>query len=74
MFEKQKNAIRKDVEQELRIEQLEDIICPNGAHSWVTVEKVEYADKAGTVHTINKRLCKKCKKKHESVVPNIGVE
>lgn len=60
MFEKQKEAIRKEVAQELRIEQLEDIICPNGQHTWIELDGEVADEKSAGFHYY---LCKKCKKK-----------
>lgn len=71
MFEKQKEAIRKEVAQELRIEQLEDIICPNGQHTWIEIETSMGNPKSAGFHQY---LCKKCKKKKTEYIGASRVE
>lgn len=68
MFEKQKKAIRKEITQELRIEQLEDIICPNGSHTWTTpMPAIITWDMDSDRMLTDIQICEKCKKKREAV-------
>lgn len=73
MFEKQKSAIRKEVGQELRIEQLEDIICPNGQHTWIEMED-RAMDVSGRQRYYTVSVCKKCKKKRLGFTTKVAEE
>jgi hypothetical protein len=57
---------------ERRVEELEDIVCPNGQHKWAMIER-DFIGNGFGVETIYKYRCGKCHRVEWDFFPPIRV-
>lgn len=69
-FNEKKKLRATVLKQEARIRELEEILCPCEAHEWVQVGfHLEGGTGRGDELTIYHKICKRCKKRIQSIHP-----